>query len=158
METLFGTIVWVIEQIWPGVLSSAVFAFIVCIVNKVIIGRSGYSGDWEAEIPKTTEPDIVDKKDSWKIKHRKSDGKIEGRIKRIYPYDDKRKWRFYGVIRENHMIVTYWSTKQPSDSRGCMFVTLDDTRVSSSQIVYRGQYYKQESGKLVSRTIKLTKK
>jgi len=157
MEVLIERVVVIYEHLWPGVLSSAVAMLIAYVIQRLLIRSSGYSGVWIVEIfdPGTSSKPV--KVDRWKLRHKKSDGTISGKIKRTYPDNDKRKWRCSGIVRDGHIIAPYWAVQETDDSRGCVFVTKNDTRTDKRRHVYTGQYFKREGEKLIARDIKFIK-
>jgi len=145
------------ESFQAGVLSTAVVGILVYLIRKLFAHSSGLSGVWEDEICDHDDPSIIIKRDRFKIKHRKN-GSITAIGERIIPHDEKRNWKLTGVSYDGHIILVYYPPDLVGDSRGCIFVSLDESRRNGTQLSYTGQYYKREAGEFVIRNIRIIKK
>jgi len=142
-----------VSGVVAAIICGAFVRFFKWLKNR----SSGYTGIWVSEILDPSES-FVEKCDIWKLKHNKSNGQISADdIFRIFPEDDKHSysWKAIGVVREAHLIFVYWGLDR-MDSRGCVLVTLDDTREHKGLNVHKGLYIKPEAHEIVSRKIRLT--
>lgn len=123
-----------IIAIGPGVISSAIFAFICYILRYFFTyKKSEFSGKWKCEI--FDENDNLVKADEYNIKHNKKTNVMSGKGTRCFPLDQNhRKWSCHGMINGEHIIVVFWSNNPMIKSDGSVYA------VHKGDYVYEGWY------------------
>ena len=144
----------VLGAILGGIVS---FAF-DRIYEKSSFALSPYSGEWRDELYDATGTTIL-KRNRYHLSVKRKNGTISGTIERYYPEAEVwRKWFCSGVISNDQILLSYWSTDPTSSSRGCIVVKLNTTRPNDQDHLYTGKYMKYVGNKVESYKINLIKK
>lgn len=142
------------NDFWIGVTSGLATSFICWLIKELFdyykyYKGSKYGGIWINEI--FDENNQIIKRDIATIKHNQKTNCITGRVKREIPYGQpQKKWRCSGVITDNHIIASFWSS-QLIKSDGCVYATF------VSDYVYEGFYLKETDSGISKIKIRLTK-